>query len=65
MRGRMVVVVWVLHARQVEHEVAGHHVGLELGLRAARAPPSPLVGDESLATVARLRARAVARRVAR
>ena len=62
-RRRVVVVVRMLDAGQVEHKVSGHHVGLELGRGAP--PPLVLAAHQRLAAVPRLHARAVRRRVAR
>lgn len=62
MRRRVVVMMWMFDPRQVEHQVAGHHVGLEFG---RHSPPPLVVLHQSLATVPRLHPRPVARRVAR
>lgn len=62
--GYVVVVVGMFDSGEVQYEVTGHHVRLELG-RAARDLPLPRLADQSLTALARRRAAAVARRIAR
>lgn len=69
MRGRMVIMVRMLHSREIQHQVPGHHVSFELRLVGARTPFPPtlqsLLGrQKGFATIAGLDAGPVARRVA-